>query len=317
MVYFKRILITVSALALSFAVHTANFYFYTSGASGSVSEHVDQMIEVNDKTMSYLFPYVEVESVQGGDTSSEIAEDSSSSDVESESAPESSSPPVSTIVPSNMTYSDEEFLEFSDTYLFETENAGDEYIKGITFCGDSLTYGMGIDSRYLGACDVVAWGGLGVYDFLDYNKNTVYNQSEELKTSLEWLKEINPSVIYIMLGTNGIAIWANDFHTKLYGRMLDRIEDALPKAKIVLIGIPAWASFKNTETFNGQKVDNYNMMLLELAHSRGHYYLNFAEVTRDETGNFSQDLCAGDGIHWKNACKTLFIDYVKTHAIKK
>lgn len=311
MVYFKRIMITVSALALSFAVHTANFYFYSSGINGGADDHVDKVVEYNDKTMSYLFPYVEIESVLGSE-SSEVEAESSASEPESDI----SAPPISTIVPSNMTYSDEEFLEYSETYLFETEKAGDDYLKSITFCGDSLTYGMGIDSRYLGACDVVAWGGLGVYDYLDYNKNTVYNQSEELKTSLEWLTELKPSLIYIMLGTNGIAIWANEFHINLYNRMLDRIQDALPNAQIVLVGIPAWASFKNTETFNGQKVDHYNMMLMELAHKRGHYYLNFAEVTRDETGNFRQDLCGGDGIHWKNACKELFINYVKTHTIK-
>lgn len=287
----KNAILTVTALTLSFAVQTANLYFYPAETlrSSKAAAHTDAAVNINDKTMDYLFPYIQLESgTQQPDTCE---------------------------VPANMTYSPAEFAIFKDTYLAETAEAGNSYFNNILFCGDSLTYSMGIDSRYLASYDVLAWGGLGVYDYLDYTDNPSYNQSEELFSPITWMENLKPDVVYIMLGTNGIAIWSNENHIKYYNAMLDRIEKALPNARIVLIGIPPWAESRNTESFNGQKFDNFNMMLLETAYERGYYYLNFAEVTRDDNGNFRTDLCGSDGIHWLDSCKKLFLNYVKTHTL--
>ncbi len=297
MFYLKKAMLGITALALSFGVHSANFYFYNQDSidTNKAEAHADTVESINDKTMDFLFPYVEVESTP--------------------EEPDSSTPAPSLNVPANMTYSDAEFSKFSDTYLGETADAGENYFEDIVFCGDSLTYGLGLDSRYLGNYSVVAWGGLGVYDYLDFKSKPCFNKSEELKSPIEWLTEMQPSVVYIMLGTNGIAVWSNELHINLYNEMLDRIESAIPNATIVLVGIPAWASFKNTETFNGQKVDNFNMMLLETAYARGHYYLNFGDATRDENGNIRDELCSTDGIHWQKACKELYLKYIRTHTI--
>lgn len=305
MVYFKKALAGVTALALTFSIHSANFYFYNKGDmdTASAATHAQTVTKINDRTLDYLFPYVEVEKP--------IIQDTSTPDDESSGNTDSSD------VPANMTYSNAEFAVFKGTYLEETADAGESYFNDVLFCGDSLTYALGLDSRYLKSHDVVAWGGLGVYDYLDYTSNPSYNQSEELKSPMEWISELNPSLMYIMLGTNGIAVWSNEMHIEYYRRMLARITAALPNTEIVLVGIPAWASFKNTETFNGQKVDNFNMMLLELAHEKGLYYLNFGDVTRDETGNFRQDLCGSDGIHWQDSCKKLYLNYIRTHSVKK
>lgn len=290
MVLMKRVMLSVTALALSFAVHTANYYFYTDGRldGKGADEFVDDVASVNAGTLEYLFPYV---------------------------APESSGPVIDTNVPDNMTFSAIEFSKFKGTYLEETPDAGESYFNNIVFCGDSLTYGLGLDSRFFKSHDVVAWGGLGVYDYLDYNSHAVYNQSEQKKSSLEWLISLKPEIMYIMLGTNGVAVWSNEKHIMLYERMLDRIQEALPTTKIVLVGIPAWGATRNTETFNGKKVDNFNMMLLELAKKHGVYYLNFGQATRDANGNIREELVLGDGVHWQTACKYLYLDYIRTHAL--
>lgn len=305
MAFIRKIVLSATALTLSFAVHTANYYFYTDGrltADGAL-EFVDDVASANDENLEYLFPYVPKES---------IAPDTPSEDT---------SMPDTTVrdegVPSNMNYSAEEFSKFKGTYLEETPDAGEQYFDNIVFCGDSLTYGLGIDSRYLKAHDVIAWGGLGVYDYLDYTAYSTYNQSEEKTPPIEWLQILKPDVLYIMLGTNGIAIWSNDKHIRLYNNMLDRIDEILPDTDIVLVGIPPWGESRNTETFNGQKFDAFNMLLLEMAHERGYYYLNFAEVTRKENGNVKDDLVIVDGIHWQNKCKDLYLEYIRTHAIKK
>ncbi len=293
MVLIKRIALSATALFLSFAVHTANYFFYTDGRidGEGAEEFVDNVASVNAGTLEYLFPYVPNENSSG------------------------SSEPVYDEVPDNMTFSPYEFSKFKGTYLEETDDAGDTYFDDIVFCGDSLTYGLGLDERFFKKQDVVAWGGLGVYDYLDYNSYAVYNQSEEKKSSLEWLIHLNPKTMYIMLGTNGVAIWSNEKHIMFYENMLDRIQQALPATTIVLVGIPAWGASRNTETFNGKKVDNFNMMLLQLAKDKGAYYLNFGQATRDANGNIREDLVLGDGVHWQNSCKYLYLDYIKTHAI--
>lgn len=290
MIFLKKILLSVTALALSFAVNTANYYFYTDGrlnAEGA-DEFVDVVADINADTLEYLFPPVITST--GNDYSQ-------------------------TDVPDNMTYSAAEFAKFKGTYLEETTDAGEGYFNDIVFCGDSLTYALGLDSRFFKSQKVVAWGGLGVYDFLDYNSHAVYNQSDEIMSSLEWLVKLNPKVMYIMLGTNGIMIWSNEKHIMFYENMIDRIAEALPSTQLVLVGIPAWGASRNTETFNGKKVDNFNMLLLELAKKKGAYYLNFGQATRDENGNIREELVLGDGVHWQNECKYLYLEYIRTHAI--
>ena len=312
MVYLKRAMMSVTALAVSFAVHTANFYFYNNTVidTANAGVHADMVGQINDKTLDFLFPYVEPEvesSPESAPESTPIGDSSDGSDAPNVQPSHN--------VPANMNYSDSEFVVFSNTYLKETADGGTNYFDDIVFCGDSLTYALGLDSRFLGDQDVIAWGGLGAYDYLDYTAEPCYNKSEELKSPLQWLTELQPSIIYLMLGTNGIAVWSNELHIDLYNDMLDRIAEVLPNTKIVLVGIPAWASFRDTDTFNSQKVDNFNMMLLETAYERGYYYLNFNEVTRDSTGNFRQDLCSSDGIHWQTPCKVLYLNYIRTHTI--
>ncbi|MBE6677677.1 MAG: hypothetical protein E7597_02650 [Ruminococcaceae bacterium] len=311
MVYLKKAMVSITALAVSFAVHTANYYFYTNTEIdvANADVHAQKVEDINDQTLDYLFPYVEAETESMPDSAPESVPPEDSSSI----AP----PPSSSSVPINMNYSDVEFARFARTYLKETADAGEDYLNNIVYCGDSLTYALGLDARYLGNQDVIAWGGLGAYDYLDYTSNPTYNKSEALKSPLQWLSELQPQVIYMMMGTNGIAVWSNELHISLYNKMLDRITAILPNTKIVLVGIPAWASFRNTETFNAQKVDNFNMLLLETAHERGLYYLNFNEVTRDSTGNFRQDLCGSDGIHWLDSCKALYLNYIRTHTINQ
>lgn len=311
MAFMKQMMLTATALTVSFAINTANYYFYTDGRldGEGAKDFVDDVADINDNNLEYLFPEIKLESA-------------APDPVVPKPTPNPDNPnPGGNVsapgVPTNMTYSSAEFAKFKGTYLEETADAGESYFNDIVFCGDSLTYGLGIDSRYLKKHDVVAWGGLGVYDYLDYTTNSTYNQSEEKTPPIEWLKALNPKMLYIMLGTNGIAIWSNDKHIRLYERMLDRIEEALPNTKIVIVGIPPWAAHRNTETFNGQKFDNFNMLLLEMAHTRGHYYLNFSEVTRDTNGNVKEDLVISDGIHWQNKCKELYLNYIRTHAVKK
>ncbi len=311
MVYLKKAMVSVTALAVSFAVHTANYYFYTNTEIdvANAGVHAERVESLNDQTLDYLFPYVEIET--------ESTPDSEPESIPSDESTGVVTPPPSPNVPVNMNYSEKEFSKFAGTYLTETADAGVGYLNDKVYCGDSLTYALGLDTRYLGNQDVIAWGGLGAYDYLDYTSNPTYNKSEELKSPIQWLSELQPQVIYLMMGTNGIAVWSNELHISLYNNMLDRITEILPNTKIVLVGIPAWASFRNTETFNAQKVDNFNMLLLETAHERGFYYLNFNEVTRDSTGNFRQDLCGSDGIHWLDSCKTLYLNYIRTHAISE
>ncbi len=306
MAFFRKLMLATTALTLSFAVHTANYYFYNNGridGEGS-DKFINDTEKHNENLLDMMFPKVE-----------ELIFPDDSSKAESRPVDDSSTSDSNNGVPDNMTYSSSEFAKFEGTYLKETSDVGEHYFDDILFCGDSLTYALGLDSRFLKNHDVLAWGGLGVYDYLDFDERAAYNQSEEIKKPITWIKELNPSRIYIMMGTNGIAVWSNEKHIELYGKMLDRIEEAAPNAEIVLVGITCWGAWKNTDTFNPSKFDNFNMMLLEMAHERGFYYLNFNEVTRDENGNIRSDLCSDDGIHWLTSCKRLYLDYIRTHAI--
>ena len=291
----KKMMLVATGLSLSFAVHTANYFFYNDGRPEDTKRthnFIKAAEKANDKTLDYLFPHVELPNID---------------------LPQST-PDYGLAVPANMTYNREEFQKFKGTYLEQTADAGADYLKGIVFCGDSLTNAMGCYGPYLKNYQVVAAGNLGVYDFLEFN-GECYNHSEEKKTPLQWFAELKPSVLYIMLGTNGVSLMSLDYHIKKYNDMLDGIRTVLPDAKIVLVAIPGYAAHRDTVDFNGKKVDSFNMMLLETAKKRGMYFLNFGDATRDNKGNIRPELCTEDGVHWTNACMALYVNYVRTHAL--
>ncbi|MDL2287666.1 GDSL-type esterase/lipase family protein [Eubacteriales bacterium OttesenSCG-928-G02] len=234
-------------------------------------------------------------------------------------------------VPDNMTYTNSEFQQFKGTYLeASTTPYPTSYLKETLFAGDSLTYHLGYSSNQpLHNYDVVAQGGLSVYDYATYNKNIMYNQSPEsktstqFKTSIQWISELKPDIIYIMLGTNGIGTSTTiSSYIKSYEILLNKIENASPNSEIVICAITPVNNntignykFSMTVSELNTKIMHYNMSLLETAKKRGYYFLNGAEIFYDANGMLLNEYASADGLHWSNKGRSRYIDYVLAHPV--
>ncbi|MDD4126040.1 MAG: SGNH/GDSL hydrolase family protein [Eubacteriales bacterium] len=293
---FQRMMYVVLSITVACAVSVANYIYLPADkripSDSYTTDFLERYYDTNDRILKSLFPYEE--------------------------------PNYTLEVPANMSYTTADFQQFSGTYLTEREPLkATDYFPSICFCGDSITYHMGLAGRPLQNYDVLAYGGLSVYDYATYTTNPVYNKSTQIKTSIQWLKELQPDIIYIMLGTNGIALnsLSNDTHIALYNTLLDKIVAASPSSIIVICSSPPWGTdaynlYTNQEvSVINQKINHFNMYLLEMAKARGFYYLNVAEALMDSSGYLEQRYSVGDGIHWSDLARSVYVDYVLKHAI--
>ncbi len=291
MTVYQKLMYVAVSFSVAMSVSMANYVFYPERLpdTDDVNSFYSEIQENNDKLLKHFFPYEIVDY-----------------DLE---------------VPSNMTYTQAEFQKFKGTYLEKsTVPAGSSYLDKIAFCGDSLSYHMGMNGQVLDDYNVLAWGGLSVSDYATHTANPVYNQSDvKGKTTIQWLSELKPELIYIMLGTNGVSIYSNSAHVNLYKSLLSKIKAASPGSKIVIISSPPWgtdqtSSSTPTPELNA-KIDQFNMLLLEMADSNGCYFLNLAEDLKDSAGNLKSIYSSGDGIHWSTAARQLYVNYVLEHPI--
>jgi len=294
MTVFERMIYATVSVTVAAAVGIASYIYVPAESrlpsNSKITKFISDTDQHNERVLKTLFPYEDKE--------------------------------YPLTVPINMSYTTADFQKFQGTYLEKREKASEKYLDRIAFCGDSITYHLGLTGRALADKTVIAYGGLAVTTYANYTTHPVYNQSEAIKTPIQWLKELKPEIIYINLGTNGIAIYPNDDHIRYYEKLLDQISAASPSSIIVLVSSPPWGlqsqSITKTEIpVLNIKIDHYNMMLLELAKKRGYYYLNAAEVMKDAAGNLNRTYAASDidGIHWSAAGRDIYIKYILEHPI--
>ena len=216
--------------------------------------------------------------------------------------------------PLNLSYTITEFQKFKGTYLTGTSAVGSSYFNDTIFLGDSLTYGL--QSGHIASDKVLASIGRGVYDILDI-ETTLTAGSSKAKI-IDWLAQVKPKKLFINLGTNGIDFITNEKHMEYYNKMLDRIVAVCPNTKIILVGISPWSeAAAGTSSSNGlnTKINHFNTLLLELAKSRGMFYLNACETLQNGRGALADVYNSGDGKHCNVAAQTAYMNYIKTHAV--
>ncbi|GEM_PF-1436830 len=294
MTVFERMMYATVSITIACAVGIANYIYVPTESrlpsNTKTQKFISDTDQYNERVLRTLFPYEDKEY------------------------------PLS--VPLNMSYTTADFQKFQGTYLEKREAVSSDYLNCIAFCGDSITYHLGLPGRALADKTVIAYGGLAVTTYANYTANPVYNQSDDIKTPIQWLSQLKPEIIYLNLGTNGIAIYPNDDHLRYYEKLLDKIAEASPTSIIVLVAAPPWGTQSQSITKTeipvlNIKIDHYNMMLLELAKKRGYYFLNAAEVMKDAAGNLDRTYAASDidGIHWSVAGRDLYIKYILEHPI--
>ena len=185
------------------------------------------------------------------------------------------------------------------------------YFSNAMFVGDSITTGIDLYGIVKGV-PVVAYTGINTNTVLT---SKVFRTNSGKITFLQKMKQYNPKYIYIMLGTNGIHFQSKTSFISGYSKFVDAVKKQHPNAIIYLQSIlPVSAKKSSDKRFANSKINEYNVLVQNLAKEKNVYYLNVAEAFKDTNGNMPS-AATSDGIHFGTAYYKRWIEYLKTHTV--
>lgn len=184
------------------------------------------------------------------------------------------------------------------------------YFKGTAFMGNSLISGFDVyniepNADYYWSIGMSAYGAL----------HSPMSGSEN--TAVEEICAHKYKKVFLMFGTNELG-WSNsDSFIKNYGEVIDEIRTAMPETQIYIQSItPVTASVdkKNQNGINNARIEEYNILLQNLAAEKGVGYLDIASIYKDSNGNMADKYSGGDGIHLSPNAYYLWLDYIMENA---
>lgn len=232
---------------------------------------------------------------------SSVEESSSGSSVPESSVEESSS--ESSVSESSVEESSSENssdnLIYAPTYFKETAFMGNSLIAGFD------VYNIEPNATYYWSIGMSAYGAL--HSPMTGSENTPV---EEICTH-EYQK------VFLMFGTNELGWSSSDSFIENYGEVIDEIHTAMPNAQIYIQSItPVSASVdkKNQNGINNARIEEYNLLLQNLAVEQDVGYLDIASIYKDDNGNMADKYSGGDGIHLSPDAYYLWLDYIMEYA---
>ncbi len=216
----------------------------------------------------------------------------------------------------------------SSPKLEQTADAGDSYIKKITFFGESTTYGLqayGVlpDGKatkqvWTGAKlsnGVAATAGTITLDSKILNTMIFYPDTAEQMTLPEALKKKNPEILIVTIGlNNGVSYFEEDEFKLCYEKLVSGIIEASPDTKLILQSIFPVSSNCEIKSFTNERIDIRNGWILDIATKYNVKYLDTNSYLKNESGFLPSNFQNGDGIHLSEAGLLKVLEYIKTHA---
>lgn len=187
----------------------------------------------------------------------------------------------------------------------------DEYFQGAILIGDSLAEGFYL-SRNIETLEVISKIGQSAQGVM---RNRVYSYQGRKVLLIDILKDKQPKVLYIWLGSNGIDKNKPTRVIPQYEAMLDLFIQELPDTAIICLAVAPVIQRRAQRQYpqmTNQRIHAFNGLMFEAAKARNIFYLPIADVLSDENGGLDKNLSAGDGIHLSREGYQLVADYIKT-----
>lgn len=199
--------------------------------------------------------------------------------------------------------------------LPETEAVEDTYFDGAVFLGDSRTEGL---SLYSGLKTGYFYTAVGATVESVFSKKNFETEGGEKVPLLDAVAEQDCDKIYIMLGINELG-WSKvkTFHDQ-YAKLVDRVREDHPEAKIVLQSIPPVSAKQEAKKtyVNNARIAEYNQVIRTLAEEKECYFLDVAACLTGGDGLLPKDLNF-DGIHLNPAGCKVWLNYLRTHSLEE
>ncbi len=196
----------------------------------------------------------------------------------------------------------------------ESKAVSNDYFDDAVFIGNSQMEGVAI---YSSMKNVTVLAGKGIMVDTIFTKEVIKTKDGNRITIMSALEQKEYGKIYIMLGANELG-WASDTEfIKQYGKVIDKLKELQPKAKIYVNSIIP-VSKKKSETdniYNNINIERFNKLILEMTKEKEVYYLDSKEALGDDEGNLPADSTT-DGVHFNAPYYEKWFNYLKTHTVK-
>lgn len=229
-------------------------------------------------------------------------------------------PSISTLTNPVTPSAPEEYITFTleglhdEVLLQESPDAGQEYVDGTCYIGDSITLGLKV-FKILPEERVFSAGSIDPYAAA-HNKMVTLPDGRQV-TAPQAVGYYKPQRVVITLGTNSVSWTTEKAFISTYAQLIDDIRAESPSTVVIIQSIPpvSEAYEANAIKLTNKTVNHFNKLLLEMAAEKSVYFLNTASVLKNERGYFNDIYQSGDGLHHNQACYSVWLDYLRTHAV--
>lgn len=189
----------------------------------------------------------------------------------------------------------------------EQKKVDNSYFDDAVFVGDSLTMGIsyfaGFNSEFLSIA------GLSTKSLASEplaNGKTVYQTIAEME---------HMNKIYIMLGTNEMALEKPWEFASRYSEFIDYVRKYFPNVVVYIQSImPVSAKRSENSGIKNYMVTDHNKYLIDMAIDKQCYYVDVNSFFAGEDGFLPED-AGGDGIHLSPENYRKMSEYLKSHAV--
>ena len=212
---------------------------------------------------------------------------------------------------------------------YEYTQVDDSYFNDAVFIGDSISYGFELyvtekhanGETVLGEAQFLTSGSLSygnsLWDVSDESVHPTYN-GEKMKLE-DAIAQIKPGKIFILLGTNDVALYGVDQTIANADTEISRMLEASPGAEIFIMSTTPKYSPAESDVdgaLNNADIDALNVAMRQFAVEKGYNFMNIAPLFKDETGGLAADYCSdkeGMGIHFTSAAYDIWLDFLYSY----
>lgn len=197
------------------------------------------------------------------------------------------------------------------------------------FIGDSVTLKLKnyvtakrkTEPGFFGKAQFLAAGSMGSGNALmplaDTSIHPPYNGTKLLLE--DSVTRMGAKRVYIMLGTNDIALYGIDDSVRNMSRLLARITAKSPNTVIFVQSATPMLAEKQRKELNNPNLIRYDNALSRMCKEKNYYFVDVASALRDKNGNLPPEYCSDPndlGIHFTDKACEIWIDYLLTHTVK-
>lgn len=212
---------------------------------------------------------------------------------------------------------------------YEYIQVDDSYFNDAVFIGDSISYGFELyvtekranGETVLGEAQFLTSGSLSygnsLWDVSDESVHPTYN-GEKMKLE-DAIAQIKPGKIFILLGTNDVALYGVEQTIANADTEISRMLEASPGADIFIMSTTPKYSPAESDVdgaLNNADIDALNVSMRQFAVEKGYNFMNIAPLFKDETGGLAADYCSdkeGMGIHFTSAAYDIWLDFLYSY----